>query len=154
FRVVRDGGRAWHLQSAVRDGEVLFEHRTPVHYAVGSGTLAFSYLTESNGYLYQTPISWYSEKKIWDLSPGFAPSIFLGRPVLPGSPQCHVTRVKTRPGETSRFGPGVFEGHAIGCERCHGPGERHAEFRQHRDPGLLGELDVTIVNPARLAPAL
>ena len=34
--------------------------------------------------------------------------------------------------------------HAIGCERCHGPGELH----------VRGDMEHTIVNPARLSPPL
>jgi Flp pilus assembly protein TadD len=52
-------------------------------------------------------------------------------------------------GTLNRYEPPIFEGHAIGCERCHGPGELHAK----RGGGSAGP-DLTIVNPARLAPAL
>ena len=43
----------------------------------------------------------------------------------------------------------LLRGHAIGCERCHGPGELHAA-----DPNLVDGRDLTIVNPAALEPAL
>jgi predicted CXXCH cytochrome family protein len=92
----------------------------------------------------QTPISWYTQKQRWDLSPGFVPAALTGR-VVPGSCLfCHTNRLREHPEHPDRFVPPVFEGHAIGCERCHGPGELHA----------AGDLDHTVVNPARLPPPL
>src|SRR5207302_405536 len=40
----------------------------------------------------------------------------------------------------------VFDGFAIGCQRCHGPGELHVASR--------GTEKDTIVNPRHLEPAL
>ena len=52
-------------------------------------------------------------------------------------------------GTLNRYEPPIFEGHAIGCERCHGPGALHVNAaRPSAGP------DLTIVNPAHLAPAL
>ena len=52
-------------------------------------------------------------------------------------------------GTLNRYEPPIFQGHAIGCERCHGPGELHVERG-----GVSAGPDLTIVNPGRLAPAL
>ena len=49
----------------------------------------------------------------------------------------------------NRYRPPVFQGHEIGCERCHGPGELHVAH-----PEIIGGRDMTIVNPASLAPSL
>jgi Flp pilus assembly protein TadD len=49
----------------------------------------------------------------------------------------------------NRYEPPVFQGHAIGCERCHGPGALHVEAAgRSADPGR------SIVNPADLTPTL
>ena len=45
-------------------------------------------------------------------------------------------------GTLNRYEPPIFQGHAIGCERCHGPGELHAS-RGEESAGT----DLTIVNP-------
>ena len=45
--------------------------------------------------------------------------------------------------------PPIFRGHAIGCERCHGPGEIHARRQE-----LVDGKDLTIVNPRHLEPGL
>ena len=62
---------------------------------------------------------------------------------------CHTSRVRSVSGTLNRYEPPIFEGHAIGCERCHGPGALHVDAaRPSAGP------DLTIVNPAHLAPAL
>ncbi len=52
------------------------------------------------------------------------------------------------PGTVNRYHAPIFHGFAIGCERCHGPGELHVEKRRADD--ALEDLDDTIVNPSRL----
>jgi predicted CXXCH cytochrome family protein len=61
---------------------------------------------------------------------------------------CHANRVEPVEGTVNRYRPPTFRGHAIGCERCHGPGELHAQHPGGEAP------DPTIVNPAVLEPAL
>src|SRR5262249_20354223 len=124
-----------------------------VAYAVGSGTRGYSYLSDRGGYLFFTPISWYAQAGKWDLSPGLEDRDHpTGRPVRPHclfSPAHHADHV---PHTATRSRAPVFRGHAIGCERCHGPGELHVG-RQERGAAADGA-DDTIVNPARLAPEL
>ena len=52
-------------------------------------------------------------------------------------------------GDPQRYRPPIFLGHAIGCERCHGPGELHVT-----SPTLVDGQDATIVNPADLEPSI
>jgi predicted CXXCH cytochrome family protein len=52
-------------------------------------------------------------------------------------------------GTLNRYETPIFQGHAIGCERCHGPGALHVN-----QTGPPAEPDLSIVNPADLAPAL
>jgi predicted CXXCH cytochrome family protein len=145
FEVDRQGDQLWHRQ-AVLDGagKPVVELAQEVRWVIGSGAKGYSYLAERDGYLLQTPISWYTQKQRWDLSPGFVPSALAGRVVSASCLFCHANRVLPDPDHPDRFVPPVFEGHAIGCERCHGPGELHAG----------GDLEHTIVNPARLSPPL
>src|SRR5207249_352631 len=46
----------------------------------------------------------------------------------------------------------MFQGYAIGCERCHGPGEVHV--RERESHAEVKGFDDTIVNPSRLEPVL
>ena len=38
---------------------------------------------------------------------------------------CHCNAVEPVADTLNRYRPPLFRGHAIGCERCHGPGELH-----------------------------
>ena len=67
-------------------------------WAIGSGAKGYSYLTERDGYLLQTPISWFTQKRRWDLSPGFGPSVLAGRVVSASCLFCHANRVREDPG--------------------------------------------------------
>jgi tetratricopeptide (TPR) repeat protein len=149
FRVEKDGGRVRHLRSrAGPAGGPALGQEWEVHYVIGSGTRGYSYLTDSDGYLFQTPVSWYSQKKAWDLSPGFSPPVLNGRAVVAGCLFCHSNRANHVEGSVNHYSRPVFDGHAIGCQRCHGPGELHVA-----GPGAGADgVDPTIVNPRHLAP--
>jgi predicted CXXCH cytochrome family protein len=145
FLVERRGKGVWHRQTLIDDaGTPRLELTQEVQWVIGSGEKGFSYLAERDGYLLQTPISWFTQKQRWDLSPGFGPSILAGRVVQASCLFCHTNRVRQHPENPDRFVAPVFEGHAIGCERCHGPAELHVQ----------GDMDHTIVNPERLSPRL
>ena len=53
------------------------------------------------------------------------------------------------PGTINRYQQPIFRGYAVGCERCHGPGELHV-----RRPAEVNGQDMTIVNPDSLKPSL
>lgn len=126
FQIEQRNQRVWHKQTHEdAKGRPLATFETEVAYAVGSGTRGRSYLSDRDGYLFQTAISWYAQNGVWDLSPGFNSAYLSGRSVTGQCLFCHANRTRFREGSLNRYEPPVFEGHAIGCERCHGPGEKH-----------------------------
>ena len=145
FRVVPRDGRVFHQET--RDGVTL---EAEVRFALGSGTRGRSYVVDRDGYLFQSPVSWFSQKAIWSGSPGFAADRHFGRPVNVACLFCHVNDAEPVGGAVNRFRTPV-QVSAVGCERCHGPGELHVS-RQQAGGGAAP--DDTIVNPARLAPPL
>jgi predicted CXXCH cytochrome family protein len=147
--IERRGGRVWHNHARLDEGRPVWEASQEVHHVVGSGTHGYSYLGERDGYVFQTPISWFTQKGGWDLSPGFQGASWPGRPVVTECLYCHANRLKPMAGYRDRFEAGVFDGLAIGCERCHGPGQKHAERHERGEP-RDGDFDATIVNPSRL----
>jgi hypothetical protein len=151
FRVEREGDRVRHLRTRLdAAGRPAAEQEWEVHYVIGSGERGYSYLTDHDGYVFQTPVSWYSQKKVWDLSPGFGPALLTGRAVLPDCLFCHANRAHPVEGSVNRYHQPVFDGHTIGCQRCHGPGELHAA-----GPGIGSDgIDPTIVNPRHLGADL
>jgi Tfp pilus assembly protein PilF len=145
FEVVREGKRVWHRETRLdAAGNVLYTFDSEVAFAIGSGAHGRSYLSNRDGALFQTPVSWFSQKQIWDVSPGFRAEAFHGRPVSGGCLQCHANRSLPREGSQNRFDDPIVIGSGLGCERCHGPGERHVQSKDKWD----------IVNPKHLSPVL
>src|SRR5262249_48507479 len=63
FRVEREGNTVRHRRAAFDDaGRPIYDTALDVAYAIGSGIQGHSYLTVRDGYVFQTPISWYAEK--------------------------------------------------------------------------------------------
>jgi hypothetical protein len=154
FRVERHGQRVLHRQVG-RDekGEIVYQSDGPaVDYVLGSGEHGHSYLIDRDGYVYASPVSWFSHKQIWDTSPGFGSEARPGRPVPAMCLFCHANRTRPREGYINRYEEPLFDGCAIGCERCHGPGELHARSPGRKDPATGA--DYTIVNPHHLEPEL
>jgi Flp pilus assembly protein TadD len=154
FRVEREGNRLWSTETRrSAAGEPLFEVKLEIDYAIGSGTKGHSFLSDRDGFVTQSAVSWFSQKHIWDASPGFPPDLHTGRPIQFECLFCHTNAVVPVKGTLNRYETPLFrDGHSIGCERCHGPGAEHVR-QQERSPGA-GLPDYTIVNPGRLEPAL
>jgi Tfp pilus assembly protein PilF len=131
-------------------GGIVAECAAEVQFTVGSGRQALAYLIEHDGFLFQSSITRYVRADRWDLAPGYEKNnLHFERPILGTCLFCHANRVENVAGTVNRFEPPIFRGYAIGCERCHGPGELHV-----RDPTIVDGRDVTIVNPRALEPAL
>lgn len=137
YKVSRESGKLVH--SLTRDGRTT---SYPVAWAVGSGNQGKSYLIAIKDALFQSPISWYTARAAWDLSPGYQqdahPDFF--RPVTSECLFCHSGNVKPRDGTLNRYRDPPFEPAAIDCDRCHGDPTAHLKDPQKR----------SIVNPFRL----
>jgi hypothetical protein len=151
FTIERRGGKEVHCETRLdRDGRLLARVEQEVKYALGSGTRGVSFLVEHDGRLFQSPISWYTQKKKWDLSPGYEDrNVHFNRPIESYCLFCHANRVDPVKLSVNRYKEPVFQGDAIGCERCHGPGELHIKRQEDVDGR-----DLTIVNPWHLSPSL
>jgi predicted CXXCH cytochrome family protein len=142
--------REW---AANPEGKVLAETEAEVQFAVGSAIHGRAYLVNHDGYLFQSPITWYPQGKRWDLSPGYElRNQHFSRPITPACLFCHCNQAELVPGTVNRYCQPLFLGSAISCERCHGPGELHVQRRTSRE--VVAGLDDTIVNPARLEHSL
>ena len=151
YRVERMPDGVFHHEIRTgANGEVLYDQSVPVQFAVGSGIRGRSYLTNRDGFLFMSPIGWYSEGKRWDLSPGYRPESHqrFDRQVSDGCLACHAGRMNTVAGLSDAYdSKRPFLEEAIGCERCHGPGGSHvARHQTGGDPSLLDQ----IVNPGKL----
>ena len=72
FTASREGGALWHREVRAAPGRpevVLEEH--PVRYVVGSGRHSLTYQAEADGFLVESPVTWYTAKAAWGMSPGY-----------------------------------------------------------------------------------
>src|SRR5262249_5199815 len=109
---------------------------------IGSGSAARSFLWSKEGFLFQSPVTWYAGPARWDLSPGYeskgGPD--LGRAIEPECLNCHASRLQPVAGTRNGYRRPPFRAPGVGCERCHGPGAGH----------VLAPRPTNIVNPAKL----
>lgn len=127
----------------IADNKLFFDGGSvTIDYFVGSNAAGRTYLREYNGYLFELPVTWYSQKQAWDASPGYEADteVRLTRAIEPGCLLCHSSRVRPVLGTQNRYGDPPFLENGVACERCHGPGSEHA-----RDP-----VKFSMVNPVRL----
>ncbi len=149
YSVEDKDGRVVHRETR-RDaeGRPIARIESEIRYIIGSGKQAFGYLIDRDGFLFESPITFYPRDRHWGLSPGYdIRNHHFTRPILADCLYCHANRVERTTGAVNRYLSPIFRGHAIGCERCHGPGELHIE-----QPRVVDGIDLTIVNPANLEP--
>jgi cytochrome c-type biogenesis protein CcmH/NrfG len=121
-----------------------------VNYIVGSGQHTNSHLQSVNGYVNQMPMTFYTQKKKWDLPPGFENGVNtrFSRKIGLECMTCHNAYPKFVLGSENKYSS-VPQG--IDCERCHGPGSIHVEQRQTQSPVDTSKyVDYSIVNPGKL----
>ena len=152
YQVVRRDGRMWHRELLTGGAAEVLLSEFPVKYVVGSGRHSRTYLCEADGFLVESPATWYSARKAWGMSPGYDAPDQPGfeRATGEGCLVCHAGRAEAVGGTLHRMN--VIEP-AIACERCHGPGSLHVDRHRGRDgpvPTGRADADLTIVNPARL----
>jgi hypothetical protein len=131
-------------------GDTVHNRLEIVSYIVGSGHHTNSHIIDRNGYLYQAPITYYTQSKRWDLAPGYedgANSRF-SRILATECITCH----NHLPGHVAGSENKYFEmPEGIACERCHGPGQLHVEaMLAGKTVDTARVADRTIVNPRRL----
>jgi predicted CXXCH cytochrome family protein len=150
YRVYRRDNQLRHeeiLRTA--EGQEVTRVDVPVRYRIGSGHFTRTYLVELDGFLHESPITWYASRKQWNMSPGYDFPKHWGfdRPVVTNCVACHAGRAEAADGTLHRI---TFHEQVIGCENCHGPGSRHEALRQSPGP-VPAEEDATIVNPGKLS---
>ncbi len=104
---------------------------------VGSGAKGQTYITRSNNRLYQLPVSYFTAAHKWANSPLFPtyPVVF-NRSITSRCLECHSTfaaRISAPRADPEEFDMQQMI-YGVDCEKCHGPGARHAQF-QAMNPG-------------------
>jgi mono/diheme cytochrome c family protein len=105
-----------------------------IDFVIGSGKLGQTYLFWREYLLFQLPVSYLTATDEWVNSPGYPDGVAdFNRPILPRCMECHSTFFQARSHQNNFYRK---ERYILGvtCERCHGPGSKHAEYhRQNPD---------------------
>jgi len=130
-------------------GEKTYQREEQIKYVVGSGHHTNSHFWEEKGYLFQAPLTFYTQKGIWDLPPGFETyNSRWDRKIEVECMSCHNAMPKLTEHSRNHY---VDLPKGIDCERCHGPGELHVKEKSAGNiVDTSKEADRTIVNPKRL----
>lgn len=122
-----------------------------INYIVGSGQHTNSHMLRINGYLYQAPITFYTQKQQWDLAPGMEGGFNsrFSRIIESECLACHNGLPQPVVGSINKY---VKIPNGIDCERCHGPGSLHvATINKGIAVDTANGIDYTIVNPGNLS---
>ncbi|MEE2789867.1 MAG: tetratricopeptide repeat protein [Myxococcota bacterium] len=143
---IDDDGVWWQEESRGPNAQ---PRRIKVDFIVGSGNHTRSYFGTIEGELRELPMTWYTGKRIWDLSPGYdTNNMRFKRDAPPRCLFCHNDLTATEDGRTARYLAPMAEG--ISCNRCHGDGREHVQTRLDGKGPEAGAADQTILNPKRL----
>ncbi len=143
-----------HTESLIDvSGKITSSVSEKISWIVGSGARGRAYIVDHDGYWFQSPLAWYSASKRWNLSPQYEKSnLHFTRPITQECLFCHCTSAEPVQSSINHYSPRGFHEAAIGCERCHGPGELHVAARTSNPTAEIA--DPTIANPSRMSPEL
>jgi len=165
YTVYQRGGELYQsVYELGKNGRKTYAITHKMDYVAGGGIVGYSYLFREGGWLFQAPLSYYARARGWELSPGYAlDDLGFTRVATTGCVMCHNGQpepVSKRDGSYEEP-PFRFGELGIGCEACHGPGALHVKEMTAKNAGLEargelkpGEMDTSIVNPAKLSPRL
>ena len=163
YEVVRRDGKIYHRELLLAGGktaapqspgaaQAVLLGEYPISHVIGSGRHSRSYLLEIDGFMVESPLTWYESRQAWDMSPGYDVPYQQGfqRPVDQGCLYCHVGRSQPLAGTSHRM---EIQEQWISCERCHGPGSLHVDRHEEKaksQAATADGIDRTIVNPVHL----
>ena len=149
YRVLMRDGIAVQEEVLQDDaGQIIHRLGRPMDLAMGAGSAAHTFFAQQNNRLHQLPLTWYTQNRTWDLSPGYrGANKRFDRVVNDRCVVCHNSYPTPVPNTSDQF---TAMPSGIGCERCHGPGALHVEARLASEQAP-DTVDWTIVNPKHLS---
>jgi len=159
FTMIERDGRFFQRRYQIGfDGKEANSLEKEIDFVLGSGNHARAYLHRTNrNTLVELPLAWYAEKGgSWGMNPAYDRPDHPGfrRTITNGCMFCHNAYPDRRSANGESETEPVFPGRlpeGIDCQRCHGPGSKHAKVAE--TPGAAQEdIRKAIINPARLSP--
>jgi hypothetical protein len=143
YSIGKQNGEAWLRYTDPLHPAFDGEHRLEDY--LGSGHLGVTYLFSTDGYLFESPVAYYTHLARYDMKPGLA-DISEGAPAIPidsSCLRCHMSSVaETDRGTLNHYTGAPFRYGGVTCESCHGDASAHV-----RSGGKS-----PVLNPAKLTP--
>ncbi len=138
------------MEYRLYENDTIHKRIEKISYIIGSGHHTNSHLIHKKNFLTQAPLTFYTQKGIWDLPPGFenGNNSRFYRKIGLECVTCHNSF-----SEHEINSENLYQNipHGISCERCHGPGELHVNSMKIGNPQQLNN---TIINPSKLSWSL
>jgi predicted CXXCH cytochrome family protein len=133
----------------LRGRDTIHNRTEKISHIIGSGQHTNSHFWMDGQHLFQAPLTFYTQKGIWDLPPGYEDyNTRFNRKIDIECMSCHTGMPQTKEGSVNIFTKLPL---GIDCERCHGPGSLHIK---EKTAGIIyntnKQADYSIVNPKRL----
>jgi Tfp pilus assembly protein PilF len=138
YRIYSESDHVW--LTFERPGDTSVRGKRELLYYIGAGRRGLTYLFAQDGFVFESPVNWYGDKHIWDMTPGYQDTreIPLNLPAFTSCLGCHVSGMQPPlSGTENRYRMPVFTGSGVACERCHGPGAAHVNGGSIVSPSKL-----------------
>jgi len=139
------------MEFRLEKGDTVHKRIERIDYIIGSGHHTNSHMINRNGYIYQAPITYYTQDGKWDLAPGFEDgnNQHFSRAILSECLTCHNHTPTPASGSDNKY---LNIPLGIECERCHGAGGLHVKEKlSGKRVDTSKYTDYTIVNPRNLS---
>jgi hypothetical protein len=120
----------------------------PFDIVVGSGKRGQTSIYWFHNYLFELPLTWFTETNEWTISPGYSLKADFNRSITPRCLECHSTYFQQTTNKASKADEFAKTNFILGveCEKCHGPALEHIAFHDKNPGDRTGN---AIFNPAK-----
>jgi len=124
----------------------------PFDIVVGSGKRGQTSIYWFGNYLFELPLTYFTETNEWTASPGYSRKVEFNRSITARCLECHSTSFREITNKDSKADEFAKTGFILGveCEKCHGPAMEHIAFHEKNPAEKRGH---AILNPAKFSRA-
>jgi Flp pilus assembly protein TadD len=166
YRVFLENGEVW--LSFDRDGPAPLHGKRQLEYFIGSGLRGKTYFFSDDGFSFELPINFYSQRSDvagggWDMAPKHlgATEMPLNSPASSSCLSCHTSDAQApQAGTENKYASPLFAHGGITCERCHGGDTSHGAGKPKKAATTAASAPrsedippTKIINPAKLPAA-
>jgi predicted CXXCH cytochrome family protein len=147
YRLFLRDGRAWLAYDRPHaPAERSLNGERELQFFIGSGTRGRTYLFQTDGFWFESPVNWYGKQRVWDMNPKSLDALEMPLTLRVDAAclHCHSSGVQAElPGASNHFAAHPFLYGGITCEACHGDPSAH----------VASSGAAPILNPAKLSPS-